>query len=86
MIGGWGLSPDPCRSSLSGAPPCLGRAPRRRPDLTSLAQHPPPPLPHQAGSITDLNNSKTSDKRCVLRSQSRDTNRNMKRLVYCQYG
>ena len=26
------------------------------------------------------------NKRSVLRRQSRDTNRNMKRLVYCQYG
>ena len=25
-------------------------------------------------------------KRSVLRRQSRDTNRNIKRLVYCQYG
>ena len=26
------------------------------------------------------------NKRSVVRSQSRDTNRNIKRLVYCQYG
>ena len=28
----------------------------------------------------------TNNKRSMLRRQSRDTNRNMKRLVYCQYG
>ena len=30
--------------------------------------------------------SRTECKRSVLRRQSRDTNRNIKRLVYCQYG
>ena len=37
------------------------------------------------GEIKKLTDSEKIDKRSVLRRQSRDTNRNIKRSVYCQY-
>ena len=36
--------------------------------------------------LTIFQNELYINKRSVLRRQSRDTNRNIKRLVYCQYG
>ena len=40
----------------------------------------------QFKKIKTSEKSRTECKRSVLRKQSRDTSRNIKRLVYCQYG
>ena len=51
----------------------------------TLAQRDPSPA-DQDGLQHQLEKVKVIDKRSVLRRQSRDTNRNIKRSVYCQYG